>query len=80
VIVTAKKKVVGAHILAPMAGELIHELALAIHQGMKLGDLSTMIHVYPTLATTVQQLAGDAAFESAQRYSWLVRRSKEPAA
>ena len=58
VIVTARKKVVGAHILAPAAGELIHELALAIQQGMKLGDVSTMVHVYPTLATTIQQLAG----------------------
>jgi pyruvate/2-oxoglutarate dehydrogenase complex dihydrolipoamide dehydrogenase (E3) component len=76
VIVTAKKKVVGAHVLAPSAGELIHELALAIHEGIKLGDLSSMIHVYPTLATSIQQLAGDAAFESAQRYSFLVRRSK----
>jgi pyruvate/2-oxoglutarate dehydrogenase complex dihydrolipoamide dehydrogenase (E3) component len=79
VIVTARKKVVGAHILSPAAGELIHELALAIQQGMKLGDLSSMIHVYPTLATTIQQLAGDAAFESAQRHSWLVRRSRSTA-
>jgi pyruvate/2-oxoglutarate dehydrogenase complex dihydrolipoamide dehydrogenase (E3) component len=79
-VVTAKRRVVGAHILAPSAGELVHELALAIHEGIKLSDLSSMIHVYPTLATSVQQLAGDAAFESAQRYSWLVRRSREPAA
>ena len=33
VVVTAKKKIVGAHILAPAAGEMIHELALAIHAG-----------------------------------------------
>ena len=33
VVVTAKGRVVGAHLLAPRAGEMIHELALAIRQG-----------------------------------------------
>jgi pyruvate/2-oxoglutarate dehydrogenase complex dihydrolipoamide dehydrogenase (E3) component len=75
ILVTAKKRVVGAHILAPGAGELIHELALAIHQKMKLSDVASMIHVYPTLAIGVSQLAADAAFESAQKYKFLVRGS-----
>jgi pyruvate/2-oxoglutarate dehydrogenase complex dihydrolipoamide dehydrogenase (E3) component len=74
--VTHKKKLVGAHILAPAAGEMIHELALAIEQGLKLDDVASLIHVYPTVSTGIQQLAGDAAFESAQRYSFLVKRSK----
>jgi pyruvate/2-oxoglutarate dehydrogenase complex dihydrolipoamide dehydrogenase (E3) component len=74
VIVTARRKIVGAHILAPAAGELIHELALAMRQDLKLADLAGMIHVYPTLATSVQQLAGEASFEAAKRYSWLARR------
>jgi pyruvate/2-oxoglutarate dehydrogenase complex dihydrolipoamide dehydrogenase (E3) component len=76
VIVTARRKVVGAHILAPAAGELIHELALAMREEVKLADLAGMIHVYPTLATSIQQLAGEASFKAVQRYSWLVRRSK----
>jgi pyruvate/2-oxoglutarate dehydrogenase complex dihydrolipoamide dehydrogenase (E3) component len=75
ILVTAKKRIVGAHILAPSAGELIHELALAIHQKMKLGDVASMIHVYPTLAIGVSQLAAEAAFESAQKYKFLVRSS-----
>jgi pyruvate/2-oxoglutarate dehydrogenase complex dihydrolipoamide dehydrogenase (E3) component len=76
VVVTAKGKVVGAHILAPSAGEMIHELAVAINEGMKLSELASLIHVYPTLSTSIGQLAGEAAFEGAKRLRWLVRKEK----
>ncbi len=76
VVVTAKGRVVGAHILAPSAGEMIHELAVAIHEGMKLAELAGLIHVYPTLSTGIGQLAGEAAFEGAKRLRWLVRKEK----
>ena len=72
-VVTHKGKVVGAHILAERAGELVHELALAIDQGIKLADVGSMIHVYPTLATEVGRIAAEATFESAQKYRFLVR-------
>ncbi len=72
-LVTAKKRLVGAHVLAPGAGELIHELALAMNQKLKLADLANLIHVYPTIAIGVAQLAAEAAFESAQKFSFLVR-------
>ena len=72
-IVTHKGKVVGAHALAASAGELIHELALAIDQGLKLADIGSMIHVYPTLSTEIGRIGGDAAFGSAQKYKFLVR-------
>ncbi|MGI8984570.1 MAG: FAD-dependent oxidoreductase, partial [Acidimicrobiales bacterium] len=76
VVVTAKGKVVGAHILAPSAGEMIHELALAINKDMKLAEVASLIHVYPTLSTGIGQLAGEAAFEGAKRLRWLVRKEK----
>jgi len=76
VVVTAKGKVVGAHILAPSAGEMIHELALAINEGLKLSEVASLIHVYPTLSTGIGQLAGEAAFEGAKRLRWLVRKEK----
>ena len=76
VLVTAKGKLVGAHILAPAAGEMIHELALAISQGLKLADVASIIHVYPTLSTSTGQLAAEAAFEGAKRLRWLVRKEK----
>jgi pyruvate/2-oxoglutarate dehydrogenase complex dihydrolipoamide dehydrogenase (E3) component len=77
VVVTAKGgKVVGAHILAPSAGEMIHELALAINEGLKLAEVASLIHVYPTLSTGIGQLAGEAAFEGAKKLRWLVRKEK----
>jgi pyruvate/2-oxoglutarate dehydrogenase complex dihydrolipoamide dehydrogenase (E3) component len=72
-IVTAKGRVVGAHVLAPSAGELIGELALAIDRKLKITDLASLVHVYPTIALAIQQTASEAAYASAQRLSWLVR-------
>jgi len=76
VVITNKKKIVGAHILAPAAGEMIHELCLAIDQGLDLGDLAGFVHVYPTVGTSIGQLAGEAVFEKAEKYRWLVRRTR----
>ena len=73
IVVTAGTKVVGAHVLAPAAGEIIHELALAIRHGMSLSDIAALIHVYPTYATSVNQVAAEAAFEGARRYHVLIR-------
>ncbi len=78
IVVTAKGRVVGAHILAPAAGEMIHELALAINQGLRLAEVASLIHVYPTLSTGVGQLAGEAAFEGARKLRWLVRKERTP--
>ncbi|MGQ0617542.1 MAG: dihydrolipoyl dehydrogenase family protein [Acidimicrobiia bacterium] len=78
VIVTGpKRRVVGAHILAPAAGEMIHELALAMKEELSLSQVAGLIHVYPTVSTGVSQLAAEAAFEGAQKYKWLVRRRKD---
>lgn len=77
-IVTANRRVVGAHILAPAAGEMIPELALAINRDLRLSDIGSLVHVYPTLSIGISRLAAEAAYESAQRYHWLVRREREP--
>jgi dihydrolipoamide dehydrogenase len=74
IVITHKKRVVGAHILAPAAGEMIHEFALAIEQDVSLSDLSQFKHVFPTVSTSIGQLAGEAAFENAENLRWLVRR------
>ena len=72
-IVTAKGRIVGAHVLAPAAGEVIGELALAIDRGLKLADLASVVHVYPTIALAIQQIAAQASYEKAERLRWLVR-------
>lgn len=74
VLVTAKEKLVGAHIAAASAGEMIHECVLAIREGMKLRDLAAMVHVYPTLSTSVGMLAAEAQYDRAKRLRWLVRK------
>lgn len=50
-------KILGAHIVGPNGGDLIHELALAMQSGARIGDISQMIHAYPTLAEGVQRAA-----------------------
>ena len=73
VVVTHRGRVVGAHLLCERAGDVIHELALAIDQGIRLSELGSMIHVYPTLATEVGRIGAGAVFASARRYRFLVR-------
>lgn len=73
VVVTVRGKIVGAHAICPHAGELIHELTLAIHAGLKLADLAQMMHVYPTYSSTVGQLAGDRALVLAHRLRALAK-------
>ncbi|MEA2141572.1 MAG: hypothetical protein QOI64_2 [Solirubrobacteraceae bacterium] len=72
-IVTANGRIVGAHVLAAGAGELIGELALAIERGLKLSDLAGVVHVYPTIALAIQQIAAQASYAKAQRYRRFVR-------
>jgi pyruvate/2-oxoglutarate dehydrogenase complex dihydrolipoamide dehydrogenase (E3) component len=57
-------EIVGAQIVAVRAGEIIQEFALAIDRRIKLGDLASSIHVYPTYATGVQQLGAEVRIES----------------
>lgn len=76
VLVLKRGKVVGAHVLAPSAGELIHELALAVQDGKKARKLATLVHVYPTISTSIPQATAGAAYEYARRYAWLMRREK----
>jgi pyruvate/2-oxoglutarate dehydrogenase complex dihydrolipoamide dehydrogenase (E3) component len=50
-------KLLGAAIVAPHAGELIAECALALSKGMKAADLSSTIHPYPTLSMVTRRAA-----------------------
>lgn len=43
-------RIVGAHIVGPSVGELIHECVLAMKKKMTKFELAEMIHVYPTLS------------------------------
>jgi len=47
----------GATIVAGRAGEMIHEWIVALHEGIKVGDVSNAIHVYPTYSVAGMQAA-----------------------
>jgi dihydrolipoamide dehydrogenase len=47
----------GAHIAAPNASELISELSLAIEMGALLEDVASTIHPHPTLSESVMESA-----------------------
>jgi dihydrolipoamide dehydrogenase len=47
------KRLLGAGIVGPNAGELIAETVLALEMGAEAGDLGLTIHPHPTLSETV---------------------------
>jgi pyruvate/2-oxoglutarate dehydrogenase complex dihydrolipoamide dehydrogenase (E3) component len=49
----------GATIAAGRAGEMIHEWVVALEHGLKVGDLASVIHVYPTYSTASMQAAAE---------------------
>lgn len=50
IITRSNGEILGATLVGPSAGELIHEVVLAMSNKLKVSALSGIIHVYPTLA------------------------------
>ena len=50
IITRSNGQILGATLVGPSAGELIHEIVLAMSNNLKVSALSGMIHIYPTLA------------------------------
>ena len=46
--------ILGAAIVAPTAGDMIHELAVAMKFKAKASDLANMIHAYPTFSEGIK--------------------------
>ncbi len=44
------KKIIGVHILAPHAADLIHEGVLAVKFGLTIDDIIDTVHIFPTLS------------------------------
>jgi dihydrolipoamide dehydrogenase len=55
------KRMLGAGIVGPNAGELVGELALAIEMGADVHDIALTVHPHPTLSETVAFAAEVAA-------------------
>ena len=52
---------IGSTIVASRAGEVSGELSLAIAQRLRVSDLATAVHAYPTYTTALQQMSGQVA-------------------
>ena len=57
-------RILGAHIIGPMAGDLIHEICVAMEFGASAEDLALTCHAHPTYSEAVREAAlacGDGA-------------------
>jgi pyruvate/2-oxoglutarate dehydrogenase complex dihydrolipoamide dehydrogenase (E3) component len=67
-------RLLGATVVAPTGGELIHEAALAMRTRMFTGRLAQTTHAYPTWSTAIQQAAAQFFFELDGRTARPARR------
>ncbi|MBI4512608.1 MAG: mercury(II) reductase [Gemmatimonadetes bacterium] len=51
------QRILGVHMVAPLAADLIHEATLAVRFGLTAQDLVDTIHVYPTLSEALKLVA-----------------------
>ena len=83
-ILTAKgsDKILGATIVAPHAGDLLHEFVLAMKAKIGLGKIASMIHAYPTFAELARK-AGDKYNKTRltprakKIFTWLYKRARK---
>ncbi len=57
--ITPGGRILGADIVAPGAGEMIHFWTLAVKQRLKIGAVAGMIAPYPTLSEIGKRAAGN---------------------
>lgn len=60
-------RVLGAHIIGPAAGELIHEICIAMEFGASAQDVALTCHAHPTFSEAVREAAlacGDGAIHA----------------
>lgn len=67
-----RSEMVGASIVGPHAGELIHEVVLAMKERLPVTALGGMIHVYPTLSQVNQKAGLDAVLAKLAAYKKLL--------
>ncbi|MCS7285760.1 MAG: dihydrolipoyl dehydrogenase [Anaerolineae bacterium] len=68
------RKIIGAHIMGPWAGELIGELALAVRLELKAQEVAWTVHPHPSLSEAVMEAAKAAFYGEAIHYRAIRRR------
>jgi pyruvate/2-oxoglutarate dehydrogenase complex dihydrolipoamide dehydrogenase (E3) component len=75
-------KILGATIVAPHAGDLLHEFVLAMSAKIGLGKIASTIHAYPTFAELARK-AGDKynrtrlTPRAKKIFTWLYERARK---
>ena len=63
----ATDRILGAHVIGPMAGDLIHEVCVAMEFGASAEDLARTCHAHPTYSEAMREAAlacGDGAIHA----------------
>jgi pyruvate/2-oxoglutarate dehydrogenase complex dihydrolipoamide dehydrogenase (E3) component len=71
---TGGGRLLGATVVAPVGGELVHEAALAMRANLFTGRLAQTVHAYPTWSMALQQAAAQLFFEVGGREARPARR------
>lgn len=69
-------KLLGGTIVAPRAGELVHEIALGMQANVFAGRLAQTVHAYPTWSTAVRQAAAQLFMEVDGRQARAAQRTR----
>ena len=75
-------KILGATLVGPHAGDLLHEFVLAMSAGIGLGKIASTIHAYPTFAELARK-AGDKYSKTRltptakKIFAWLYERARK---
>ncbi len=70
-------QLIGATVVAPRAGEMIHEVALAMRTKMFTGRLAQTVHAYPSWSYGLQKAAGQFFGEVEGRIAEPARRDQD---
>jgi dihydrolipoamide dehydrogenase len=57
IIADEKDRIIGAHLLAPGASDMIPELTLALARKMTIEDVASLVYIHPTLSEAVGEAA-----------------------
>lgn len=70
-----KARLLGAHLMGPSSGELLHELVLAMKENIPITKISQTIHTYPTLSQAVKR-ACDQYYKEKLFTGWFPKFTK----
>jgi dihydrolipoamide dehydrogenase len=57
IVASKEDRIIGAHILAPFASEMIPEMTLALRLGLRVQDIAQTIHIHPTISEAMMEAA-----------------------